>query len=328
MISVTFACWSAPEKAFMYEFEPSAPDHEYKVTVDYKAESDYTDVEFLDWSQGLASDYVESLNDGVDSFFMGAFFDDEIIEDELSGSNGRVYFISRREEGVDLNYQAGLNLRLVLPHTRDRLKLLVETDENEDDANETDLLGTKDNVTYSTAIRVDFKERRHWKTSFDNGVRWSGEPVFFSRVRARRTDYFQTWRTRILQTVSWRTDEHWGARFSSSAIRPLDFMRHFRVGFNADYLLDDDFAELDSSVAIFDELSHRSAMLYQVAFFGDTEDITKVTNTVISVSYRRKIHKDYLFAELVPEVAWPRENDYEVTPAITFILEMILGIDD
>lgn len=328
VLVLTFTCLGAPEEASIHEFEPTAPDDDFTVTVDRAGVSDYTGVAFLDWSQELASEYVESLNDGVDSFFMGAFFDDEIIEDEFSGSNGRVYFISRREEGMELDYQAGLNLRLVLPNTRDRFKLLVETDEKEDDANETDLLGTTDNITYSTAIRVDFKERRHWKTSFDNGVRWSGEPVFFSRVRTRRTDYFQTWRTRILQTISWRTDEKWGAYFSSGAIRPLGLMRHLRLGFNADYLLDDDFAELKTSVGIFDEISHRSAMLYQLAFYGDTEDVTKLTDTVFSISYRRKIHKHYLFAELVPEVAWPRENDYEATPAITFLLEMILGEDD
>lgn len=328
LIGRTSFIWSAPSEAQFYDVEPSAPDQHYIVTDKHDEIDDYTNVLFLDWTQGVASSYVESLNDGVDSFFMGAFFDDEIIEDESSGSNGRVYFISRRENKLEPNYQAGLNLRLVLPRTRDRFKLLVETDENEDSVDETNVLGTTDNVTYSTAIRVDFKERRHWKTSFDNGVRWAGEPVFFSRVRTRRTDYFQTWRTRILQTISWRTDEEWGARFSTSAIRPLDFTRHFRIGFNADYLLNDDFANLDSNVSIFDELSPRSAMLYRLGFFGDTEDVTKLTNTVLSVSYRRKIYKHYVFAELVPELAWPIENDFEMTPAITLQFEMIFGTDD
>ncbi|MGR6873009.1 hypothetical protein ACU6U9_12035 [Pseudomonas sp. HK3] len=319
---------SAPDEAHIYDVEPPAPDHHYVVTDKHDEVDDYTSVVFLDWTQNVASSYVESLNDGVDSFFMGAFFDDEVLEDETSGSNGRVYFTSRREDQAEPNYQVGLNLRLILPKTRDRFKLLVETDEEEDDVNETDVLGTKDNITYSTAIRVDFKERRHWKTSFDNGVRWAGEPVFFSRLRARRIDYFQTWRTRILQTLSWRTDEKWGTRFSASAIRPLGFSRHFRTGFNADYLLNDDFVELDSSVSVFDELSSRSAMLYRLRVFGDTEKSTKLTNTVLSASYRRKIYKNYTFVELVPELAWPRENDFKVTPAITLQLEMIFGTDD
>jgi len=285
------------------------------------------DIIILEWSRDLAKDYVESLNDGVDSFFMGAFFDDELVNDESSGSNGRVFFTTRRVQGEGVDYQVGINLKLVLPRSRDRFKLLVETDENEDSDKESDVIGTTDNVTYSTAIRVELKDGKRWKSSLDNGVRWSGEPVYFTRVRTRRTDYLEEWRLRLLHSVSWRTDVEWGSNVSASLLRPIDLRRHFRTGFSADYLLSDDFANLKSSAAIFDELNHRSAMLYQVAVFGDTDRIAKVSNTVLTVSYRRKIYKHFVFAEIVPEVAWPREQGYEATPALNLQFEMIFGPD-
>lgn len=281
--------------------------------------------EFLDWSRELVFEYVESLNDGVDSFFMGDFLDDELINDESSGSNGRIFLITRRVEDEGVDYQTGLSLKLVLPRTRDRLKLLVETDENEDGAKESDLIGTTNNVTYSTAIRVEIRDGRRWKTSWDNGVRWEGEPVYFSRVRARRTDYFGEWRSRFLQSIYWRTDDEWGAKFNTNVLRPIDLTRHFSAGVNADYLLNDDFANLESNVALFDELSHRSALLYRFAALGDTESITKVNEYILTLSYRRKIYKNFVFAELIPELAWPRELDYKATPALNFRLEMIFG---
>jgi hypothetical protein len=285
------------------------------------------DIIVLEWSRDLAKNYVESLNDGVDSFFMGAFFDDERVDDESSGSNGRVYFTTRRVQGAGVDYKVGLNLKLVLPRSRDRFKLLVETDENEDTDKESNVIGTAENVTYSTAIRVELKDGNSWKSSLDNGVRWSGEPVYFTRIRTRRTDYFEEWRLRLLHSVSWRTDVEWGTRVSASLLRPIDLTCHFRTGFSADYLLSDDFANLESSAAIFNELNHRSAMLYQVAVLGDTERISKVSNTVVSVSYRRKIYKHFVFAEVVPEVAWPREQGYEATAAVNLRFEMIFGPD-
>jgi hypothetical protein len=102
---------------------------------------------------------------------------------------------------------------------------------------------------------------------------------------------------------------------------------HFRTGFNAGYILSDDFADLSTSAAIFHELSSRAAMVYQVAVFGDTDSISKVNNTALTVSYRRKIYRHFVFAEIIPEMAWPREQDYEATPAISFRLEMIFGPD-
>ena len=285
-------------------------------------------IEFLNWSRELMVDYVENLNDGVDSFFMGAFFDDELVGDESSGSSGRIYLTTRNVEGEEgVYYKVGFSLKLVLPKTRDRFKLLIETDENEDGdgQKENDFISTANNVTYSTAIRIELHESERWRSSLDNGVRWAGEPVYFSRLRTRRTDYFGTWRTRILQTFYWRTDVEWGASLDTSILKPLDLRRHFRGGFNADYLVSDDVAQLEASAAIFDEINARSAMLYQLAAFGDTESLTKVNEYVLSFTYRRKIYRQFIFAEIVPEVAWPRERFYDSTRAINLRLEMIFG---
>lgn len=279
----------------------------------------------LDWSQEFATGYVEKLNDGVDSFFMGAFFDDEVIEDESSGSNGRLYFTTRRVADQGVDYKVGLNLSLVLPKTRDRFKLLVETDDNEDGEQETDLLNTTDNVTYTTAIRVELNNGERWKNSLDNGVRWEGKPVYFTRLRNRRTDYFYNWRNRFLHSIYWRTDIAWGTKISTNLLHPITDTSHFSTGFNADYIVDNDYADLDADVAVFHQINRKSAMLYQLAIFGDTDRLTQVNNYVFSVSYRRKIYRQFVFAEIVPEVAWPREENFEATPALNFRLEMIFG---
>ena len=317
---------AAPSPESILQVEPVAPDAEY--THEKTPQEIQEEIEALEWSRAVVSEYVESLNDGMDSFFMGAFFDDEIINDESSGSNGRLFFNTRRVDDEGVDYKVGVNLKLVLPRTRDRFKLLVETDDNEDDQAETNALDTANNVTYSTAIRVEIRDGKRWKTSWDNGVKWANEPVYFSRVRARRTDYFDEWRSRLLQSVYWRTDDGWGAKFRSSLMTPIDLRRHFTAGFKADYLLSDDFAELESSLAVFDELSHKHAMLYRFAVLGDTEVLSKVNSFVTTVSYRRKIYKSFVFAEIVPELAWPRERDYRLTPALSFQLEMIFGPDE
>jgi hypothetical protein len=315
----------------MIVLEPVGPDAGYRGLINESLTEPIagseSEIEVLDWSKNLASQYVESLNDGVDSFFMGAFFDDEIIEDESSGSNGRVFLTSRREKGQSLNIQSGINLKVVLPRTRDRFKLLLETDENEDGDAESSVIDTTKNVTYSTAVRVEIQDGEKWKTSLDNGVRWSGKPVYFSRIRTRRTDYFEEWRTRYLQSIYWRTDVEWGAIVDMNALTPIDFSRHFRMGFSADYNLNDDMAELRSSIAVFDEINYQSALLYQLAVFGDTKVLTRVNEAVLSISYRRKIYKSFLFAEVVPEIGFPRDLDYDATPALTFTLEMIFGPD-
>ncbi len=318
----------APEReplpAIMTEAE-SAPD--LTLETEEVEPEDPIKIEMLDWSRSVLADYIEELNDGLDSFFVESIFDDDAIDDKSSGSNGRVFFKTRRVRGEGVDYQSGINLKLALPQTNNQLKLLIETDEDDDEIKESDALGTVDNVTYSTALRVLIQQSEHWNTNLDNGIRWEGEPVPFTRIRARRTDYYDTWRSRFNQTVFWRSNIGWGENTRYSAIRPIDIRRSYRFALGASYLLNDDFFELNNSYGIFDELDDLQVLYYSFTIKGDTDGIEKINRYTTAISYRRKVYRNFVLAELVPEVSWPRDRNFEPTPALTFKLDIIFGPD-
>ncbi len=304
--------------------EGAAPDDFYDFP-SFKKEQDIK-FDMLDWSRDRLSDYIEGLNDGIDTFFAETLFGDDVIDDESSGSNGRIFFTSRRvlgEKSVD--YQSGVNVKLALPNTNDRLKLLIETEEDEDETKESDVLGTTKNVTYATALRVQLSRSERWKTTWDNGVSWEGEPVPFSRIRARRIQYFDLWHTRFFQSLYYRTNQGWGEKTSYVAIRPLDLTKHFNFTLNASYKLNDDYFKLNNSYSVFQEIDSRSIIVYRFGISGDTEGTEKVNSYTISTGYRQEIYGGFVYMDLVPEVSWPRSRNFEPTPGITFNLEMIFG---
>jgi hypothetical protein len=45
----------------------------------------------------------------------------------------------------------------------------------------------------------------------------------------------------------------------------------------------------------------------------------------MSVRYRQRILRDWLFYEIIPQVSFPRERDFEATPGILLRLEMLFG---
>jgi len=322
--------WLGASSAFagpvplVLEEEPPAPDEFY----DFPSfeENEETRFEMLDWSRDRLADYIEGINDGLDTFFAETLFGDDVIDDESSGSNGRVFFTSRRvlgEKSVD--YQSGVNIKLALPNTNDRLKLLVETEEDDDESKESDVLGTTKNVTYATALRVQLSRNERWKVTWDNGVSWQGEPVPFSRIRARRIQYFELWHTRFFQSLYYRTNEGWGEKASYVAIRPIDLTKHFNFTLNASYKLNDDFIKLTNSYSVFHELDSRSVIVYRFSINGDSEGTEKFTSYTLSTGYRQEIYGGFVFMDLVPEVSWPYGRNFEPTPGITFNLEMIFG---
>lgn len=282
-------------------------------------------IEVLDWSREKLSAYVEGLNDRLDYFITDTFFSDETNNENWSGSYGKFFFHTRREVHSPVDYQTGINLNLALPNTNDRLKLLVESEENDDGQRESDVLGTVDNVTYTTALRFLIRDAEDYKATWDNGVRWEGEPVPFSRLRFQRIDYFEHFRTRFYQTLYWRTNVGWGADSSYQIRTPLDLQRQFIWTLNAKYLLNNDYYDLANIWAISDEWNDKEAMLYSFSIIGDTQGYEKVTSYVSSARYRRMLYKRFVFGEIEPEVSWPREHNFEPVPAIMFRLELIFS---
>lgn len=304
--------------------EIPAPDADYQPTPEKK--SDRMRFNMLDWSRDQLANYIEGLNDGIDTFFAETLFGDEVIDDESSGSNGRLFFKSRRVKGEkSVDYQTGVNVKLALPNTNNRFKILIETEEDDDQEKESDLVGTTDNVTYATALRFQLARTERWKTTWDNGISWEGEPVPFSRIRTRRIQYYELWHTRFFQSFYYRTNIGWGEKTSYAAIRPLDLKHHFRFGLNASYKLNDDYFNLSNSYSIFQELSDFAIMVYRFNISGDTEGIEKVNSYTISTGYRRQLYHNFVYMDFIPEVSWPRDKNFEPTPGITFNLEMIFG---
>jgi hypothetical protein len=48
--------------------------------------------------------------------------------------------------------------------------------------------------------------------------------------------------------------------------------------------------------------------------------------TNIRLKYRQRIWRDWLFAELAPQLSFPRDNDFKRTPGILFRIEIFFGL--
>ncbi|MEE3190764.1 MAG: hypothetical protein VX281_07380, partial [Pseudomonadota bacterium] len=96
-------------------------------------------------------DHLDNLSGGIDSFFVDHFFNDDVTDVQGHGSHAKFSFFTRRELGDPVDYKFGVSLNIELPHTNDRLNLLLESED--EDVRESQVLESPDNVTYSSALR-------------------------------------------------------------------------------------------------------------------------------------------------------------------------------
>ena len=150
-------------------------------------------------------DHLDNLSGGIDSFFVDRFFNDDVTDIQGQGSHAKFSFFTRRELGDPVDYKFGVSLNIELPHTNDRLNLLLESED--EDVRESQVLESPDNVTYSSALRFIIQQTERWSSSVDAGIRWGIPPDPFVRFRAKRPVYFDYWNFTFRQELNYYTTD-------------------------------------------------------------------------------------------------------------------------
>ena len=81
LLALPIAAFAVPQDDVIIE-DDTGPDASLVEEEEVLEPESDVSLGFLDLSREWVFEYVESLNDGVDSFFMGDFLDEELIDDE------------------------------------------------------------------------------------------------------------------------------------------------------------------------------------------------------------------------------------------------------
>lgn len=280
--------------------------------------------DIMDRSKDWLVAYLDGISGNIDAFFVDTFFSEEIVSDDVAGSRAKFSFYTRRELGEPVDYKFGVSVKMALPNSNERLKLLVES-EDEDALREADPIESVENVEYTAALRFIINETDQWKTNIDGGVRWGLPPDPFVRLRARRYAYFSEWELKATQRFSYFTTDGWESESDVQLNYPININKQFRFSTRADYLLNDGFFELGYGAGLYHRFSKKAALGFVASANGDTQFGATFDSYAAGIRYRQQIWKQYVFAELSPEFIWTRETQYESTPVIMFRLETVFS---
>ena len=306
---------------------PPPPEFDYSTIVvpagPYVQETQVS-TDALDRSRDWLVDYLDGISGNIDSFFIDTFFSEEIISDDVRGSRAKLSFYTRRQLGEPVDYKFGISVKMVFPNTNERLKLLLES-EDEEAAREADPIESVENVDYTAALRFIINESEQWKTNIDTGIKWGFPPDPFVRFRARRFSYVSEWELKATQTVSYFTQEGWRETTQLQMNYPINIEKQFRVSAKVDYLLNDEYFTLGYGAGLYHRLSRKTALGFVASASGDTEQGATFNAYAAGVRYRRQIWKDYVYAEVSPEFIWTSDTEYDSTPVLMFRLETVFS---
>lgn len=261
------------------------------------------------------------------------FFADPRFESEQSKTRLKVRFSLFAEDESDIEYDVRAGLRLDLPILEDRLHLLIAGDPDEEDgfrtvsgAEGTSPTLADDEEDFSLSLRYFIKRTALRHLSLRSGLRWrDGMPAVFLEPRYRHTVPLDPWTFRFTQRLTTITDGTVRARSLFDFDRQVREKLFFRASAEGIWDKDDHGYAYGAGLSLYQPFSRRRTLVYGWSNGFVTHPHHRLENVTLSLRYRQRIFRDWLFYEVVPQVSFPREEDYEATPGILFRLEVVFG---
>lgn len=233
--------------------------------------------------------------------------------------------------GSEGNFDLAVRMNLRLPVTEGRLRLLVETDPEENITSDPALVRNqparqkKAATPQSVALAARYAnaEENVWHFSLDGGLRFPVPITPFVRTRGSYSNQMGEWRIKVAESVYWFNTTGAGADTQLDLEHVLTESTLFRASANAIWSRDYQNIDLSQRLSIYHTLNDRTALLYQVGVFEATNPAYQVTDYVALLFCRYRLHQEWLFLEFSPQLHFPRVNDFHASPAYHMRLEAL-----
>jgi hypothetical protein len=283
---------------------------------------------FSSWE--ASRDYLSGKITGFASY-LDRFFGGDRHYQESNGTVVQLDLTKLNGYGGDQKLDLAVRANLRLPVTEGRLHLLVET------APEKNIITGPTPVTQPVAVpgqtpvpnnlalalRYAKAKEDVWHFNFDWGIRFPIPPKPFVRTRVSYSVPIGEWRLKAAESVYWFNTLGAGETTQLDLERIISPPLLFRSSSIVTWLNDNQNLDMRQDLSIYHTVTDRSALLYQASAIGINNPQYQMTDFVMLVLYRYRMHKEWLFFELSPQLHFPRDRQYHFSPALSMRLEAL-----
>ena len=263
--------------------------------------------------------------------WIDSFFADERVEAEETETRVRLRLSNFTSEDRLIELRARPAIRLDLPLFSERFRLLLTDDPDEPDVTRAgrfrEEFPSRREEGFSVSLRYFLLSTLDRNVSLRFGVRLrSGVPHLLVEPRYRETIHLdENWDLRFTQRLITLTDGSVEARTIFDFERPVMERYFFRSTAEGSWQNDEHGYFYAFRFAFYQALSQRRVIEYLWSNSFQTHPTHALEDVVLRFTYRQRIWRDWLFAEVAPQVSFPRERDYDFSPGILLRLEFVFG---
>lgn len=282
---------------------------------------------FLDWQREIITNQFLDLSDSLDRWVSRR---DRKNKDE-NNSYMILSFDSVFEEGGEREFKAKLKAKVDLPNTKDRFKIIFESDPEEDsspqDSEGSGKVGNEDLAENNAIAGIEYslqKKEFEWQTAFDIGTRLSLPPDAFARLKLKKkTRFGDKWLSKTSFDLPWFAQDGAKPSMRQSFSYSLSEKWEFRNVLNVKYTAQESLRQSYVSFQLNQKWSDKLALEYKTGAYGDSDTPNEISAYFIQAGLKRNIVRDWIFLRIVPQVEYPREFDWRPQHAVTFTVQAL-----
>ena len=281
-----------------------------------------------DWLVDYRNDIstgIENMAIGIDRFFSG----DAALDDE-NKSFARIRAGLRMEEGEGLSQVSDFKFRLSLPATQKKLKLVIENSSDEDESLEDKNRPSRvdensdDQERLSAALQFINKEADRWDSKAELGLRARTPIDIFVRHTARRRwDIEGPWSMKFRQRWAYYKESGYRANEELSFERRINDNWFYRMKTEVEWREEIDSMRAAQVFSFYHRISDKRGVEYQAGTIAHSLHHTVIDNSYFAIDYRQLLYEDWLYLDVIPEIVFPREDDYRASTSLTVRLEVL-----
>lgn len=284
--------------------------------------------DWLDKPRDYISERFVTLSTQVDRYFA-----DERVFQESRSSYLRFYGDLVLKKSGSSNFNPQLQAKVVLPALEKRLHILLESNSDVTGEVPTAAVPTqsgapKVNVPndFRAAVQVQVTDSPHWNINTDAGLRFHGLSIPpFVRARASRVQKVHNWQFRFTEAAYWYEQSGWGESTQYDADYKFSDRYLGRSRTQAIWSDHDQKFDFEQDFILYNPIDESHALSYGASVYGASQPNSHINDYAVSVTWRTRIHREWLFFNVQPGLSWPETDSFHITPTILLRVEAIFG---
>jgi len=267
----------------------------------------------------------------VDGFFADGADKADAVSNE---SWARLRVDAEKPGDEDADIGGSVKVRVVLPETERRLRLLLSTEDDDTEFGEIESSSTSDDdQNASLALRFIRSARTKSSVNFDLGVRQRDDSVqLFGRINTSyRDELGENWTGRYSNSYYYFSKSGFENRLNLVFRRPLYNNQglFFRSSTDFNWRNGRKGAVIDETLGVYRQINDAMSLAveglagYHTALNEGIED--RFRGSELRLRWRHNVWRDWFFYEFWPSVSWPASNQYRSAYGALLRIEVVIG---